>query len=382
MDFDVTEACNLGCVYCFKNELTGPTMSFETAQRSLEWLLEASANATSVNVNFMGGEPTLAWGMIERFVPWARRRGRACGKLVTFSMTSNLTLWTDEIREFVDRYGFGILMSIDGCPDVQDTQRPAKNGKKVSETVAKWATSLLRTRPGSQARMTLHPDHVGRLHESLTYLRGLGFREVAMASADYGAWTPDHFERLSVQLDTVIDDIVASYAGGEPFNLTVFKYYVGKLVAPRRRAEEVEIRRQPCGAGKGYLMVDHTGDVWPCHRFDGADEDAGGTGEMRLANIFKSGFNHELQRVFTDFDHLEQHKDRCTTCPVNEICGGFCPAANLSETGSLYTPHDAFCDWSQLLYAAAERLYHEAEQHGVLEALLKDSAEVESDGQR
>src|SRR6185369_7648275 len=130
--------------------------------------------------NFMGGEPTMRWDLIKSLVPWARRRGRASGKLVTFSMTSNLTLWTDEIREFVDQWGFGVLMSIDGCPEVQDAQRPAKNGRRMSSTIEHWARSMLRTRPKSTARATLHPTWIHRLFDSVDYLRSIGFQEVAL----------------------------------------------------------------------------------------------------------------------------------------------------------------------------------------------------------
>jgi uncharacterized protein len=384
LDLDVTDSCNLGCLYCFKNELKGPTMKLETAKKSVEWLLEASGSAVSVNVNFMGGEPTLAWNLISTLVPWARRRGRACGKLVTFSMTSNLTLWTDEIRRFIDDYGFGILMSIDGCPEVQDAQRPAKNGRQTSDTVSKWARSLLTTRPMSQARMTLHPKFVHRFEESVQYIHSLGFREIAVASAAYGEWSPDTFNELRVQLGRVVDYLIRSYESPRPLALSVMKYYVGRLIHPRRQSQAILESKQPCGAGKGYLMIDRTGDIWPCHRFDGADEDAGTNGRFRMGNIFKAGFNHDLQRSFLDFDHMKQHKDRCNTCPVNPICGGFCPAANVSETGSIYTPHDAFCDWTQEMYAASEVLYEKLylSHPRAFKTMLDDALTTTSDGQR
>ena len=383
LDLDVTDSCNLACVYCFKNELNGPGMQLETAKDAVTWLLRASGDAPSVNVNFMGGEPTLRWKLIKELVPWARRRGNAVGKTVTFSLTSNLTLWTDEIRDFVDRYGFGVLMSIDGCPEVQDAQRPAKNGKPMSAIVEKWARSLLASRARSTARATLHPRFVRLLTKSVDYLHSLGFSEIAIANASYSEWTDAHFVDLRVQLREVVEKVAESYERDEGFSLTVWNYYVAKLIHPRSLHAEVEINRQPCGAGKNYLMIDRRGDIWPCHRFDGADEDAKTNGEFRMGNIYKSGFNQRLQNAFIDFDHLANHKARCTTCPVNEICGGFCPAANVSATGSLYTPHDAFCEWSQCHYEAATELYERLKRsEGVLKRFLARAQLSTSDGQR
>jgi len=355
LDIDVTEACNLGCVYCFKSELYARHMTLATMKRALEWLLTAAKTASTVNCNFMGGEPTLRWKEISAFVPWARRVGSLAGKQVTFSMTSNMTIWTEEIRHFVDAYGFGVLMSIDGHPDVQDAQRPAKNGKKQSETVAYWAKSMLATRPNSTARATLSPTYVDSVAKSIFYLRDLGFREVSMSASMYEKWTDAHFETLREQLRDVADLIVSSYAGDAPLQLTAMKFYAGKLIRHREegRGERIAVSAQPCGAGKGYLMIDYQGDIWPCHRFDGADFDAKAGGSFRLGNIFMDGFNYELQETFLDFDHSKYHKQSCLTCAVNPICGGYCPAANLSDTGSIYTPHDTFCRWSQLMYDTA-----------------------------
>ncbi|MBK6941557.1 MAG: SPASM domain-containing protein [Planctomycetes bacterium] len=386
LDFDVTENCNLGCLYCFKGEMYTKNMSLETMKKALEWLFEASGTATSVNCNFMGGEPTMRWKEIRQFLPWARRRGAARGKHVTFSMTSNLTLFTDEIRDAVDRYGFGLLMSIDGCPDVQDAQRPAKNGQKMSAIVEHWAKSLLRTRPASTARATIHPKYADRVFDSMRYFKEIGFREVSVSLSEYHAWDEAALQALQHGIAQTVDFCHQQHRAGDPFELTLFRYTIGKLIHPRATGRDAEIgfMPSPCGAGKGYMMVDYTGDIWPCHRFDGADAAAGAGGGFRMGNIFGGQFDHALQKGFIDFDHSKMHKDSCTRCPVNPICGGYCPAANLSDTGSIYTPHDVFCGWSQLMYAAAEELYRRIAADGEesLARLVASAKSASSDGQK
>ena len=386
IDLDVTEDCNLGCLYCFKGEMFARHMSLATMKRSLEWLLMASGDAERVNVNFMGGEPTMRWRQIRQFLPWARRRGRSVGKHVTFSMTSNLTLFTDEIRQAVDDYGFGVLMSIDGCPEVQDAQRPAKNGKPVSQTVEYWAKSMLKTRPNSTARATIYPAYARLFSKSVRYLHSIGFREVSVSASDYETWTASQLRDLRRAVFETVDFVEERLAGGEEFNLTVFKYYINKLIQQRHqgRSDEIAFQHQPCGAGRGYMMVDYTGDVWPCHRFDGADTAAQAGGQFRLGNIFAAGFNEPLQRAFVSFDHEQVHKDSCTTCPVNPVCGGYCPAANLSDTGSIYTPHDTFCTWSQLMYEAADQLFLRIARRGEagLKHLLESVTDAVEDGQK
>ncbi len=359
LDFDVTEDCNLGCLYCFKGEMYSRHMSLDAMKRALDWLLAASGSVDKVNCNFMGGEPTMRFKVIKEFVPWARRRGSSKGKLVSFSMTTNLTLFTDEIRSFVDQYGFGVLMSIDGSPEVQDGQRPAKNGKPLSQVVEKWAKSLLKTRPGSTARATLHPLNVSTMADSFEYLQSIGFSEVAISASDYGSWRENHFVALEAELKKIEESTYKGLCEGGSFIPSSYRFYIDKLIKHRQsgNSDQIEWSNQPCGAGKGYMMVDYTGDIWPCHRFDGADTDVGASGAFRLGNVFSDGFNDALQGAFIDFDHTTMHKDICNTCPTNPVCGGYCPAANLSDTGSIYTPHDTFCTWTQMWYASANRLY-------------------------
>lgn len=381
LDIDVTEACNLACVYCFKSELYGQYMTLNTMKRTLDWLVAASGDAESINCNFMGGEPTLRWEAIRQFVPWARMRGRAVGKRVTFSMTSNMTLWNEEMCNFVDEYGFGLLMSIDGCPEVQDAQRPARNGKPVSATVAHWAQRMLQTRPRSTARATLHPTFVSKFFDSVVYLHSLGFRELTFAASDYGAWTEEHFSTLDAQYKMIEEYIYHQFVAGKPIGLTVLSYLINSLVRHQKMGREMPVQKAPCGAGKGYLMVDYVGDIWPCHRFDGADTDAKRNGDFRLGNIFVSGFHQELQDTFLQFDHSVDHKVSCATCPVNPVCAGYCPAANLSDTGSIYTPHDNYCRWSNICHASASRLYDRfAADPVLLDALIKHVAGTHSDG--
>lgn len=359
LDIDVTENCNLGCLYCFKGEMYAQNMSLETMKSALEWLLQASGSATSVNCNFMGGEPTMRFKQIKRFVPWARSRGRQVGKMVTFSMTTNLTLFTNEMRSFVDEYGFGVLMSIDGAPEVQDASRPAKNGKPYSQIVERWAKSMLRTRPNSTARATLHPSYVATLASSVEYIHSIGFRVMAVSPSEYDEWSATHFAKLEEELEKSVRFIKGVYQAGGSYNIGSFQYYIDRLIRHRLDGdpEGIEVQRQPCGAGRGYMMIDYTGDIWPCHRFDGADEAAGAEGQFRMGNIFSGTFDHRLQRAFIDFDHYEVHKESCGKCPVNEVCGGYCPAANLSDTGSIYTPHDTYCRWANMTYHYAEKLY-------------------------
>ena len=357
IDLDITTACNLSCSYCFKSLGEPHHMSVDTAKTAIEWLIRASKNVPEISVNFMGGEPILRFEDLKEIVAWGRRRARAAGKRASFSLTSNMTLWTDEIRQWVDEQGLGVMMSTDGHPEMQDTQRPAKDGKPKAEIVAKWTRSMLSSRPNSHARLTLSPACVHRLYDSCVYLwEDIGFTEVMMADADYENWTDDHIRLFRKQLNAVVDYLVDNFRNGGERRVSVLAYFAAQLILPRAEGREVQRKLYACGAGYNYIMIDYEGTIWPCHRFDGAAKDSGVGHIISLGNIFTTPFNEALSNAFRSNDHSKVRKPECDDCPIDPICGGACPAANLQHNTGLYLPHPTYCLLKQLEYETSENL--------------------------
>lgn len=359
IDLDITDGCNLGCGYCFKNLDKPNNMTLDTAKDSIEWLIRASGTSPEIAVNFMGGEPTLRFPALREIVRWGKRRAKSVGKRISFSFTSNMTLWTDEMRSWVDEEGIGVLMSIDGLPEVQDAQRPSKDGKPKAAAVARWVTSMLKTRPQAEARLTISPLWVHKLFESCRYLwEDLGFTNLVVADADYGNWTEQHIQIYESEIQQTVDYMFEDFCCGGRKSIAVISHMMKELIMPRDRGDEIRRHNSPCGAGYNYSMVDHNGDIWPCHRFDGAAEDSGTEEGMKLGNIYHGSYNDKLSNSFRNFDHSTIYKPACKTCPVEPTCGGFCPAANLQHNRSnIYKPDDVYCNLKWILYAQSEQLY-------------------------
>jgi len=215
------------------------------------------------------------------------------------------------------------------------------------------------------------------LGKSVRYLHGIGFREVCVTPASCEDWGKKDTEELERQVANIADYVLECHRQGEDFNVIAFKYYLGHLVHFRETGQVERIARKcsSCGAGKGYLMIDAVGDIWPCHRFEGADRETGASAGFRMGNIFKPGFNNQLQAAFLDFDHLGRSpKAMCGECGIEPTCGGHCPAANVSNSGSIYIPHDVECMWSQLVYDTATRIYRRTKEFPGAFKKMMDSA--------
>src|SRR5690606_36716492 len=153
--------CNLACSYCYKEDLTTPAksldMDLETAKKSVELLLEESAERKRVNLVFFGGEPLRRMPYIKDVVAYAEKRAADCGKTVDFSLTTNATLLNDSVIEYLDAHGFGIAISIDGPKALHDKNRVTVGGKGSYDAMigkVRRVLELYRSRPIG-ARVTL-----------------------------------------------------------------------------------------------------------------------------------------------------------------------------------------------------------------------------------
>ncbi|HJU49533.1 MAG TPA: radical SAM protein, partial [Pseudogulbenkiania sp.] len=144
---NVNTGCNLSCSYCYKEDLDTPSagrrMDVETAKASVEMLLQESPDEPRYTVVFFGGEPLSNRKLIETMVDYCETRFAALGKQVEFVMTTNATLLTEEIVDYLNAHRFGLSVSIDGPKKIHDRNRLTVGGTGTYDVVRRKAEMLL-----------------------------------------------------------------------------------------------------------------------------------------------------------------------------------------------------------------------------------------------
>jgi len=359
LDLDITKRCNLRCVYCFKSDCVSPReddMSLNVALTAIDWILLASMNARDINVNLIGGEPLIAWKTIEKIVPYGKIKAAQHGKSIQFGTTTNLTLIDENIVSFAEKYGMGWHCSIDGVPEVQNDQRPRVGGKGSADLAERGAKLVLESRPMACARSTLKSTSISKMYECYLYFIEIGFQNVAFAMAEEKDWQAEHFEILEKELGKITSYAIESYRANKKVPLP-YTYLVKFIVSG-------ETREYACGAGRGIVLVDPSGDLWPCHRFDGADLDSRSNGQWCFGNIYEPGFNHDLHTVFLQRTRQACWTRNCGDCEIRDLCAGGCPACNLTTTKSIYKKHPNLCRISKIYYRNAKRFHQTLTEEG------------------
>jgi len=129
-----TDKCNLGCIYCQatpeRKAGVKTDLNKETAKNICDFIFnDASKDVDEITVEFQGGEPLINFDTIRYIVGYINLLKQKHNKKVNYIIGTNTTLMDrDKLRFIVDN-DMQVSTSIDGPPDIHDSNRPYFNGK-------------------------------------------------------------------------------------------------------------------------------------------------------------------------------------------------------------------------------------------------------------
>tara|TARA_R100000750_G_scaffold26652_1_gene16996 strand:+ start:4614 stop:5120 length:507 start_codon:yes stop_codon:yes gene_type:complete len=157
----VTTSCNLACTYYDKEDLDTPgagrKTAFDSAEQSIDLLLNESPNHKAYNIVLFGGEPLSNMPLIRDMVAHAKPRFAALGKEGRCTLTTDVTLLTESLADCLDDHCFGLTVSMDRPRTLHDLNHKTIGGKGSYDAVAAKARMLLsrhKARP-ARARVTV-----------------------------------------------------------------------------------------------------------------------------------------------------------------------------------------------------------------------------------
>lgn len=120
-----TSRCNARCFYCYEKNLSGTTMSADTAQQVSSFITRSSKNSSVVQVQWFGGEPLLNTDAIELITNNLKRDFESSNITPEFTMVTNGLLFTpDLIKKAVDDWMLvKIQISLDGDEEEYRTRK-------------------------------------------------------------------------------------------------------------------------------------------------------------------------------------------------------------------------------------------------------------------
>jgi len=326
----LTNDCNLACSYCFESNKGKDYMPKEMALD----ILKATYNqvdpmAGIFTLNMFGGEPLMNWDTFKAVCDYVLENNLK----IRITATTNLTLLTDEMIDYIDELSIPILVSVDGIKEVHDKHR-CNSFDKVIENMKKLIDRDLGYL--IEARMTVAPDTAKYMYESVKMLVDLGINNIANVPASDLDWDAQSIQDYKDNYEKILDmyiDILNDETNKR--NISLYKVDQALNLALEPIKEDTSM----CNIGNPrWVIVDWKGDIWPCPDYpttDNVDLIAGKIGN------FYTGVDET--KVDPKPMVATYELERCKGCEAISICKSGCPYENYTKNGKFNEPTIGYC---------------------------------------
>lgn len=337
---NVAHDCNLRCKYCFastgdyqgKREL----MSEEIGKKAVDFLLKNSGNMENVEIDFFGGEPLMAIETVKKVISYAKEQEKKHQKKFHFTITTNALLLDDDLIDYLHEHMDNIVLSLDGRKEVNDFIRVKANGNGSYDDIVHNIKKLVELREKDNKEYYVRGTftrHNLDFAEDVFHLADLGFKEISIEpvvgkEGDYLLKEEDLPVLFEQYGNIAAEYIKRKTSGNKSFRFYHFNIdiYHGPCIYKRLWA---------CGAGRDYLAVTPSGDIYPCHQFVGQNQ-------FVMGNVSDGKLKEEVINLMRE-SHVFS-KEECSTCWARFFCSGGCNANNYLINGDLKKPYHITCE--------------------------------------
>jgi uncharacterized protein len=359
----VTLRCNETCVYCHASranmDATNTDMTPEIAEKAVDLALRSTHPA--ITIEFQGGEPLVAFPIVQHAIEYALQQNAQIGKQLEFTMVSNLALMTDEkLRWLLDRR-VQICTSIDGPKALHDKQRkltfvpdaPA-NRRLPQASAYEEATSWIRRINDAYAEMKLDSTlyHVEALltttRETLSMPREIIDTYVALGCRALFLRPVDPFgfaERTRRVVEYPRSAYLQFYREAVDYmielnkqGVEILERYAAIFLTKILSGEDPNFLdiRSPGGAGIGQLAYNYDGKIFSSDEGRMLYEMGDDTfliGDVRTSS-YRDIVGHPTIRAMSLASNLDGQPD-CVNCAYQPYCGTQ-PEHNHKTLGSMF----------------------------------------------
>jgi MoaA/NifB/PqqE/SkfB family radical SAM enzyme len=251
MEFDsliliLTSDCNFSCSYCYQVK-EDRYLDPDTIQSALDFFFPRMRKECAIN--FYGGEPLLAFEAMRGAVDTCTLLNKKHDKRIQYSLTTNGSLFTDEIYDFLERNRFSLLVSYDGlCQD---------NGR-TKGSMGRIQAAIERLTQSSEIELcvnsVLTPSTVADLADSVRSIVDLGVEDVHVSLSTLPRWDRDSLETLRRQLGALRTYLAESHPEPGSLPISLFR-------------DEDSGRVFGCLAGRDRMALAPDGTLWGCSAF-------------------------------------------------------------------------------------------------------------------
>ncbi|MFY9975541.1 MAG: radical SAM protein [Chromatiaceae bacterium] len=340
----LTHRCNLACGYCYAGHSRKPDMELSTAQRSIDTALGSLHAGKTLFLGLFGGEPLLRFDLVREITVYARRRAAEMSLPISIGITTNGTLVSPAVLDFVSQEGISLCFSIDGPEDVHDRSRRHRDGRGSFPEVVGNLQRALERLGVVEVNAVLGPDTLADVPRTVSFFTDLGVRVIHLSPHIRAAWPRQSYRCLQDVYAQLAEHYIACYERGVEIAVNLIDSKAVLFVKGGYSPSDM------CAMGDGEWAVAPSGNLYPCERFIGEDSDS----TWMLGDIW-SGFDPARRCAL----RLKRgnHREECATCPDRRFCMNWCGCTNYYLSGRTDIPAPVLCAMEKAAINAARYVF-------------------------
>lgn len=330
----LTQGCNFRCRYCsfsgdgyYDREHNGKRMSTDIAYKAIKFLKEHSEEMKKVRINYYGGEPLLEFQLIKDTVEYAK--SIMPEKELVFAMTSNASLLTEEMLDFLVENEFSFAISLDGPQALHDKYRRfAADGRGTYEAVVKSLKMVHDKYPDYYKRnisISAVIDDNDDLSMVSEFFKQEIFKDVTIHFSILDSTkndikknpTQDFFDSYNENLVKMMINHKVQNESEDP--LHVHDVLFSNTKDLHEMDENLMAKNQltiahhsgPCIPGQSKLFVEADGDLFTCEKASGKSS------TMKIGNL-EEGYDYEA--IFKLLNVGKLTEEECKNCWAIRFC--------------------------------------------------------------
>lgn len=291
-----TTCCNARCFYCYENDFPKQTMTIETANNVVDFIIKNSGNS-GINICWFGGEPLVGKNIIDHISSLLYQKG----KEFAATMVSNAYLFSEEVVETAVNLWHlkNVQITLDGTQDVYNQVKAYQGiSDNPYQVVLRNIRLLLEAEISVSVRLNVTEDNLNNLYLLVNEL--------------YELFKGMH--RLSIYTHTVYGNV-----GYDPVY-----YSLGEEEQLSDKAIELDAIIEEKGF---YSKYKHLPSFSPTHCMADNDQSIIIYPDGKLGKCENSSPNDSVGDIFTglNIDTCSLCKtylsmDSCVECPVYPYC--------------------------------------------------------------
>lgn len=315
----LAECCNLACRYCYcatmRDLPSKKLMPKGVAGEAIDFLMNQDRNSSTITL--FGGEPLLNKPAVDFIMSYSQEQAELHDKKFRYVITTNATLLDNNTINYIVKYNFGLMVSLDGPKEVHDRQCPTQAGEGSFDAAATNIKKLMKYRTVGVRATVAHP--MPDLKELVRFFSDFGFsimtigiatnREESPSPVDF---THDDFVNMTNQQNEMIPWVLEYLKDKKlpPYfpDSKWFSCIKNGEMFPRTRIVN-------CIAGHGKVAVDAEGSLYPCAKYCGMEN-------WKIGTLAKGVDDKKVETLWLDF--LTCIQPKCGRCWAYPICGGPC----------------------------------------------------------